>query len=300
MKKFHGQTAALAILPTAVISLSFVPGFQAWAPVLWAVGLAGMVVALVFVSSRRHVTAGGSDTRQPKRRIYALSAVVAAGALVGSLLVSDSEAQAATSASLPLVSESSNVSPGVLRQRLSAATSDISRIRGAKASTLIAAARALGTEPASGLRADYANARVFVDGANEIVSVPLLGTDLPEVTHLTFITSAGVTQVTEMVADLISPERVHLGIWQNGIQAKNVELSSAAPGAQAEVGTKGFSMDKLKKCFNNAGLNWALIAVVGAACGVACATAVLCAPCVALNAGLTGDTVTKCVKIAFS
>lgn len=106
--------------------------------------------------------------------------------------------------------------------------------------------------------------------------------------------------VIEMAAEMIDANRVHWSTWENGVSTRNVEVTQAGSVSNSDASTYGFSVDKLKKCLNNAGINWALVAIVGVACSAACATAVLCGPCIALNAGLTGGTVARCVNLAFS
>jgi protein gp37 len=129
--------------------------------------------------------------------------------------------------------------------------------------------------------------------------VPLVGTDLPDVSNLTYITIAGSTTVEENAARLIDENHVLYRSWSGDSMTHNAVLTNPDDSSQVPTSTRGFSMDKLKKCLNENGIAWAVLLVVGVACSAACATAVLCLPCVALYAGITGGALSKCVSYAF-
>ncbi|QKS12544.1 hypothetical protein HUN58_20180 [Curtobacterium sp. Csp1] len=131
--------------------------------------------------------------------------------------------------------------------------------------------------------------------------MPLVGTDVPEMTKVAFTTSAGQTTVTEMVAAMTSITSVHFAQWQDGALVQNVELHRGEQGASASpTGTRGLDWNRLNTCLKSIGVSWAVIAVLGLACGAACATAVLCTRCLAAAAGFTTGTIAKCVSVAWA
>jgi hypothetical protein len=79
-----------------------------------------------------------------------------------------------------------------------------------------------------------------------------------------------------------------------------VDLVKGVDAEQASsIGTYGFDWKRLNNCLNSIGISWAVIAILGVACGAACATMVLCAPCLAAAAGFTTGTIAKCVSNAW-
>lgn len=133
------------------------------------------------------------------------------------------------------------------------------------------------------------------------MSVPLVGTNVPEMTKLSFVQTAGKTTVTEMASGLTSADAAHFALWENGTLTKNVDLTRGDATAQpSQIGTYGLDWNRLNNCLNSIGISWAVIAILGVACGAACATAVLCAPCLAAAAGFTTGTIAKCVSNAWS
>ncbi len=264
------------------IALSFVPWFREAAVVWWVLGAAGLITA--FVAEMR--------SRRRRTRTFAFSTVAfvasaaAAIALVG--VISPARAEAAVS------STSSDVG------RVVQLASQLDEQDGEESSRAIATARSMGYSVRSGLDLDWDAAAAYSYEGADVVSVPLLGTDVPEMTKLSFVTAEGTTAITEMASAMTSSTAVHFAMWQDGRLMKNVDLVKGVDAEQASsIGTYGLDWKRLNNCLNSIGISWAVIAILGVACGAACATMVLCAPCLAAAAGFTTGTIAKCVSNAW-
>ncbi|MBF4606210.1 hypothetical protein [Curtobacterium sp. VKM Ac-1393] len=267
------------------IALSFAPWFREVAVVWWMLGAAGVITA--FVAEMR--------SRRRRTRTFAFSSVAfvaaaaAAIALVG--VISPARAEAAT--------PSASAAPTDL-SRVEQLVSQLDEQDGTDRSRAIATARSMGYSVRSGLDEDWSAAAAYSYEGADVVSVPLLGTDVPEMTKLSFVTADGATVVTEMAAAMTSATAVHFAMWQDGHLTKNVDLVQGANSEQASsIGTYGLDWKRLNNCLNSIGISWAVIAILGVACGAACATMVLCAPCLAAAAGFTTGTIAKCVSNAW-
>lgn len=281
------RTAALIVAATGIVGLAFAPVTREFAAAWWLLGLSGLVGA--FVLARRQP--GRRPSRLWSSAAAFLVAVAAGVALTG--IVAPTSASALPPAAHTV--EDARLS-GVV-----AAAAGLEEITGDAAGVLVATARAEEYVPRSALEVDWAAAQAFRFESATIVSVPLLGTDVPEMTKIAFTTSAGRTTVTEMVAGMVSSASVHFAQWQDGSLVQNVELHKGERTAAAStIGTRGLDWNRLNTCLNSIGISWAVIAVLGVACGAACATAVLCAPCLAAAAGFTAGTIAKCVSVAWA
>ena len=119
--------------------------------------------------------------------------------------------------------------------------------------------------------------------------MPLVGTDVPEFSHVGFVVnSRGGTDVLESAAWMVDANHVAYSAWLNGAQTTNIVLENpdASVSENGTVGV-GISWSKLNKCLANAGIGWAVATLIAATCGVACATAVLCLPCAVFILGYT-------------
>jgi hypothetical protein len=285
--KLKRKSATLGVVVASVgcVALSFAPWLRDAALAWWVVGTVGFATGFAMnVRSRRRAS------------VFALSAVAfvtsaaAAIALVG--VISPARAEAA-------VQSSSSVTNGAAR--VVQLASQLDEQHAQKRASVIAAARNTGYSIRSGLEADWSAAATYSYEGADVVSVPLLGTDVPEMTKLSFVTAGGATTVTEMASAMTSSRTVHFAMWQDGQRTKNVDLTQGENAEQASsIGTYGLDWKRLNNCLNSIGISWAVIAILGVACGAACATAVLCAPCLAAAAGFTTGTIAKCVSNAWS
>jgi hypothetical protein len=164
----------------------------------------------------------------------------------------------------------------------------------------IALAREIGYTPASGLTLDWDSALAQDVGAAETVTVPLIGTDLPQVTKVSFLaTSEGMT-IVEMASAMLPDGGAGMKIWQNGVLIRDVVVTDSEAAGSADglnVTPAGWSFNKFKQCLNNAGVVSATISLVAAACSVACAitAGTACFACLAAilggNSGMMGTCV---------
>ncbi|WP_420366296.1 hypothetical protein AAEP80_05730 [Curtobacterium sp. L3-7] len=286
MKKGNSITVGLVIASVGVMALAFVPVLREVAVAWWLLGLAGLIVALVV---RKKPHRGKARTAVISATAF-VAADAAAIALVGAI--------APTSARAAEVDELGGYSGAGHIGRLA---SELSELAPASAEMAIGDAQRIRYEPRSGLTMDWAAATAYDYESSTVVSVPLSGTDIPAMTKVSFLTSGGATSVTEMASGMVSATEAHFAMWQDGTLTKNVQLTEgSAEAQQSSIGTHGLDWNRLNNCLNSIGISWAVIAILGVACGAACATAVLCAPCLAAAAGFTTGTIAKCVSNAWS
>ncbi|WP_412168460.1 hypothetical protein ACLUS2_015465 [Curtobacterium flaccumfaciens pv. flaccumfaciens] len=287
MVKKQSPTVGIIVASVGCIALSFAPGFRDVAVVWWLLGAAGVTTAWMRAIRPR---------RRRRTRTLALSgmafvaAATAAIALVGVVAPARADASSAVTAT-DLSGTGHLVQPA----------SQLRAEGGGRGSSAVSAAREKGYSVRSGLEPDWAGASAYSYEGADVVSVPLLGTDVPEMTKLSFVTVDGETAITEMASAMTSTTVVHFAMWQDGQLTKNVDLTQGSDAERASsIGTYGLDWKRLNNCLNSIGISWAVIAVLGVACGAACATMVLCAPCLAAAAGFTTGTIAKCVSNAWS
>ena len=287
MAQKQSPTVGIIVASVGCIALSFAPGFRDVAAVWWLLGAAGIATASLRETRPR---------RRRRTRALALSGVAfiaaatAAIALVGVVAPARADASSAVTATDPSGAE-----------RLVQLASQLRLEDGSRSRSLLSAARDTEYAVRSGLDPDWAGATAYSYGAADVVSVPLLGTDVPEMTKLSFVTVDGETTITEMASAMTSTTVMHFAVWQDGQLTKNVDLTQGSDAERASsIGTYGLDWKRLNNCLNSIGISWAVIAVLGVACGAACATMVLCAPCLAAAAGFTTGTIAKCVSNAWS
>lgn len=287
MVQKQSPTIGIILASIGCVALSFAPGFRDVAVVWWLLGAAGIGTASI--RERR-------PRRPRQKRTLALSGVafVAAAAAAIALVGVVAPARADASSAVTVTDPSGTGRLVQLASQL--------RVEGRnRSSNAVSAAREAGYSARSGLRPDWAGATAYTYEGADVVSVPLLGTDVPEMTKLSFVTVDGETTITEMASAMTSATVVHFAMWQDGQLTKNVDLTQGTEAEQASsVGTYGLDWKRLNNCLNSIGISWAVIAVLGVACGAACATMVLCAPCLAAAAGFTTGTIAKCVSNAWS
>lgn len=278
------KSVTLGAIAAAVgcIALSFVPGFRGAAVVWWVLGAAGLTTA--FVAAVR--------PRRRRTRTFAFSAVAFVAAAAAAIALVGAISPARAEAAVPPASSDAG--------RVVQLASQLDEQGGEESSRAIATARSTAYSVRSGLDPDWDAAAAYSYEGADVVSVPLVGTDVPEMTKLSFVTTDGTTAITEMASAMTSSTAVHFAMWQDGQLTKNVDLVRGADAEQASsIGTYGLDWKRLNNCLNSIGISWAVIAILGVACGAACATMVLCAPCLAAAAGFTTGTIAKCVSNAW-
>lgn len=197
MHKHQRTTLGLVAGSVGITALAFVPGLSLAAAVWWTLGLAGLTTAVVLNVRPEH--------RRIRTGMLSGVAFVAAGAaaiaLVG--LVAPSSAHAAGA---PRPAASSGAAQVV------ELASELRQVSASDAARLIGAAERQHYEPRSGLDPDWAAAKAFEHQGATVVSVPLIGTDVPEMTKLSFVTADDTTSVTEMVTGLVTDSVVHFAM----------------------------------------------------------------------------------------
>ncbi|GAA4679494.1 hypothetical protein [Frondihabitans cladoniiphilus] len=302
----HRWLAAVPTAASALIACSFVPSLQGAAIALWVSAFAVLAAALVYLGRRELRESGkapGLTTH--RRRLLIFGVLFVSGALVAGTLVDATPSHASPRhAEAPRMIAAMTTGPAVeSKLREVAVFAEESTALGRSAvEALVESTRARQVRVESGLLPDFESASAVQIGSTQVLTVPLSGTNLPEVTNLTFVVTPDDVAVVEMVAGMTSDSRVAFSMWQDHVQTKNVIMSQDSDGTSSSTSPSPYGMNwtKFKNCLNNAGINWALVAVISVACSVACATAVLCAPCIAAQAGLTGGTIARCINIGFS
>lgn len=182
--------------------------------------------------------------------------------------------------------------------------SEATVVTGARADKFIAAAQTANYQPLSGLTQSFEDAVVAHIGEAEYITVPLSGTDIPEMTKVVYVYDGHTTSTFEMVSNLTDAAHAQFQMWQDGVSLKSVELYDpnldTANASGTVVVQAGFSWSKLNKCLSNAGISAWIVALVGSACAVGCAitAGAGCVACVVGVAGFAGGSVAGCVYLA--
>jgi hypothetical protein len=172
-------------------------------------------------------------------------------------------------------------------------------IGGRERTRLLEAAEASNYQPRSGLSLDWGAATTQSHRGTRLATVPLLGTDIPEVSKVVFMHASGRTSVVEMAAHVIDAGAFHLDVWQDGSQIKNVDVTNPAVAEGSGV-IQVFSWSVLNRCLASAGIAWWVIAAIGVVCTAVCVgTAGFgCAVCIAALSGANLGLIAACVKRA--
>lgn len=156
-------------------------------------------------------------------------------------------------------------------------------------------------EPESDLVMDWNSAVAQdIDGA-ETVTVPLIGSDLPLTSKVTFLATADGMTVVEMASGMLDDDHAALTVWQNGTQTTDlVVANSATTEGDDGVYSTGWSWNKFSRCLNNQGVNWAVITLISAACSLACVASAGfgCVACAVAVLGGASGTVSACAYVA--
>lgn len=176
-------------------------------------------------------------------------------------------------------------------------------IEGKRAEALVDAARAAGYSPRSGLSPDWTQAVVQSFNGWELVTTPLLGTDVPELSKVTYFRQHGSAQVVEWVAAMTDPSTIQVQGWQNGGKIReSVFIISGYEQGGAEIATAGINYDKLERCLTRNGLPQWVLNTIFAVCSLVCifTLGAGCIACIAAWAGANTAIIYDCVKRAWT
>lgn len=162
----------------------------------------------------------------------------------------------------------------------------------------IAEAKDLNYLPASGLVQDFEKASVStVSDGSILVSVPLSGTNTPEVTKVSYIQSNGSWNVMELSVHQTSEDRASLKMWMDGSLVRDQLITPPA-----EDSAYGMNWGRLKHCLvNDANVNWIVLGTLSTICSAAClfTAGFGCVACVAAVVGFNSGTIAACVRRAW-
>lgn len=161
--------------------------------------------------------------------------------------------------------------------------------------------------PHEGATPEFSSAAAFdVPTVGIVVSVPIWGDFAGHGSALvgTFDADREFQSSVELQFLLSQDGGGTVRTWTDTGESRSVSVSSAQVdlvkeqaglGEEAEVGTNGF-VDEMQACLASKGVPWALIALVGGLCMVACGVTfgAACAVCVASYFTGWGATITKC------
>jgi hypothetical protein len=304
-------TVALMMTVVACSMLSFVAD-GSLALVLQAVMLVAIVGGVVSAWKAMPRNEAGAG---PGRKLALGTAAVAAfaiAALVVSGLVGPTEpknavpetfdvttsteaAAAGQQRAMPVTYQTVDLSDEKVQTQVEEAATGYREIQGERSEQLISAAQNSAYETRSGLEPNWDEAKTQEFNGAELVSVPLLGTDLPEVTKVTFAHTSEGTSVVEFAGRTVDESRMQLEIWQDGIQAKNavVELVDSSAGGVVQV----FDFDEFADCLTESGVPTAIVGAISVACTVTCVVTAGfgCLVCAAALAGAYGGLVAGCI-----
>lgn len=176
---------------------------------------------------------------------------------------------------------------------------------GGRAAAFAAVAQTAGHVPRSGLVQDFSAAAVQRDNTYTYVTVPLHGTDIPEMSKVTYAVKGSETSVVEMMAATSDGSHASLRVWQDGTLIDDVTVYDPARDTgkfASGVQNTGFSMSRLQNCLTNAGVAAWLVALIGATCSVTCAltAGAGCLACAVALLGFTSGAISACVYGAFT
>ncbi|VTR75979.1 hypothetical protein CHMI_00735 [Cellulomonas hominis] len=192
------------------------------------------------------------------------------------------------------VVESDAATSDAVMEKVGDTAREVRPVSGAEERDRAALARRIDYTARSGLDLDWAHATAQNYEGTESLVVPVLGTDIPELSKVVYLaTDQGIT-VVEMVAGMVDTDRAGMRVWEDGTLTKDIVVVNSDAASDGTVVQAGWSFNKFKNCLNNAGIMWATVALVGSICGVACAVTagVACIYCAAGvlggNAGVIG------------
>lgn len=114
------------------------------------------------------------------------------------------------------------------------------------------------------------------------------------------MSSAGRSTVVEISAWLLDSSTVHLEVWQDSTQVRNLKITNPSAAEPGGAIAQAFSWSVLNRCLSNAGIAWWIISAISVTCAAVCvATAGFgCALCIAGLAGANVGLAVGCVERA--
>ncbi|WP_263119599.1 hypothetical protein [Cellulomonas sp. RIT-PI-Y] len=204
---------AMVLLALGIIAVSRLRVFADVAVLFWLAGFSMLVGAGIIAL---HVGRGQRPPRWTGSVVVAVAAALVACGLATAtisarpptvpdslVLPSSAVGLVATRISAPDTTVTPDLSEGAvsdLVSEIAATQSELGAVSDSHAQDVLATVRAAGFVPASGLRADDTSATVHTIDATTLVTVPLIGTDLPEVSCVTFSIVGDDVAIVEMAA----------------------------------------------------------------------------------------------------
>lgn len=299
----RAPVVAIIMLAVALNVASMLPALEPGAAIMRIAALGALMVALALVAVK-------NKTRRPRIAFtVAVAVAVICSVFAYNTVRATAEVPPIPSAfelkleesSLRPVSERTVVvgeedSEHVIDTAVSAAENSTA-IECARADALLSAARGSDYTPRSGLVPNWDAGTVTRMAGTHYVTVPLTGTDLPEITRLVFVHDANGTQVIEMAADVVDATHAHLDMWENGAMKTSV---TAEDPSTANVAQAGFKWTKFNDCLSGSGIHGWTIALLSGVCGAVCVgtAGTACGICLAAVIGGSAGTIMGCVQVA--
>lgn len=176
---------------------------------------------------------------------------------------------------------------------------EIRDITGGQSEQLVSAAQHAGYQTRSGQSLNWAAATTQSHRGVFLITTPLLGEVLPEISKVVFMYRHGNTTVVEMVGRMLDEATVHLDVWQDGAHVQNVDMVNPSISESGEF-AQVFSWSELNRCLSNAGIAWWILSAIAVTCAAVCAATAGfgCAVCIAGLAGGNVGMATACVQRA--
>lgn len=171
-------------------------------------------------------------------------------------------------------------------------------VTGARHDSYVNAAQAAGYQPASGLSQSFEDAEVMLVDDVYYITVPMLGTNVPDMTKVVYAYDGERTQTFEYAAVSPDPARANFQMWTDGVQVQNVDFyDPALDSSEDGLIAQAFSWKKLNDCLSSAGIPSWLFGMIALACAAVCVgTAGLgCIGCIAAAGGFGSGIAAACV-----
>lgn len=302
----------LLLADVGLISLSFIPGLQAGAGYLRAGTLVATLGALALAVTALPPTAVSTRRRRVGKAVALVAAFVTAALVTaGAVVATDDSVPDAFSietapnatVALPVSQMTYDPSEAQLEASLVQASETVDgmhNVNGRQRTRLVEAAKASDYALRSGLTLDWDAAVVQSYQGMKLVTIPLVGDALPDVSKVVFMYAAGRASVVEVSTRMLDVSTVHMEVWQDGAQVKNVDITNPNVVQDEDGIVQAFSWSVLNTCLSNAGIAWWILGAIAVTCTAVCVgTAGFgCAVCVAALAGGHTGLAAACVKKA--
>ncbi len=197
--------------------------------------------------------------------------------------------------------ESDDVTGTAQLDKVAEEAAEVVEVTAATEADRVALAQRYGYSPRSDLVMDWSGAVAQDIAGAETVTVPLVGSDLPLTSKVSFVATAEGMTVIEMASGMLDDDHAAMTVWQDGTRTKDlVVANSEATENGAGVYSTGWSWSEFSRCLNNQGVNWAAITLISAACSLACVASAGfgCVACAVAVLGGASGTVSACAYLA--